>query len=147
VEDDELRRWLLNGAPPKRRKERRSIDDGIRSTPVTDPDLLDPYERLLFDEHPDRTKEQLALYGFQWGEHFTYEEAARWFAVGATHGYMWVCREFRTAGVPPEVAGKTWVRRGVDTGMTIFRAVAMQRLTAEKVREIMDARARRGLTG
>jgi hypothetical protein len=140
-DDAELLRQLLNGRRPRYRRERPSGERHY--TVVTDPSLLDPYERLFYDEDPNRTKEALTVCAFYWAEQFTYDEAAAWFAVGAGYNDFHWCVSFKRCGVPPDVTGRSLTRRGVDAGVTIFGAVRTHVVTPEDVRDMIDRQRRR----
>jgi hypothetical protein len=136
--DYELLNFMLNGARPRYRRER--YRDQKLPVEVTDPSMLEPYERLFYDEDLSRSKGDVALNAFYWSEHFSYDEAVAWFAAGASTRDLHWCIELKRARVIPEVAAKPLTKRGVDTGMTIFRAVATHVITAQRVRQMMDAR-------
>ena len=140
-EDEALFAYLLNGKRPKLRRERGAQER--QYTEVTDPSLLDPYERLFYDEDQGRSKEYLAVCAFYWSESFDYDEAAAWFALGAGYNDYALCAELKRAGVTPEIAGKEYVRGGVPTGTTVFQAVYTQQLTAADVAAMIERKRQR----
>lgn len=146
-EDAALLRELLNGRSPRLRREYRPRGTEAKTyTAVTDPSLLDPYERLFYDEDPSRSKEALAVCSFCWSEVFTYEEAVAWYEVGATYNDFHTCKALAAVGVTPELACRPYSRNGYRTGLNVFGAVVSGALSVEKVhawKERVDVARRR----
>jgi hypothetical protein len=133
-EDAALLLELLNGRKARYRRENRPRGPEPKTyTVVTDPDQLDPYERLFYDEDPNRPKETVAVCAFYWAEVFTYEEAAAWYAVGATYDDFHTCKGLAQAGVTPELASRPFTRNGYSTGMNVLRGVATGMADLDKV--------------
>lgn len=123
--DEDVLVWLLNGRRPKYRRATGRQGYLRSQTPVSDPSQLDPYEQLFHGQDPDLCKEELALRVFYWSEVFTYDEAAAWLAIGAQYDDFWTCVALRQAGVTPSLAGRPFSRRGLPTGLNVFRAVVI----------------------
>jgi hypothetical protein len=137
-DDDVLLGFLLNGSRPRFRRERQHGQPQKQYTPVTDPSLLEPYERLFYDENPARPKETVAVCVFFWSEAFSYEQAAAWYGIGATYDDFRTCKALTAAGVSPELAGRPFSRNGYKTGLNVLGAVVSGAITVEQVRGWKD---------
>lgn len=141
-DDYALERYLLNGKQPRYRRADRHTEK--RESPVTDPDTLEPYERLIHEQNSRLTKEQCTLRAFEWAmDGISYDDAAVWFAGGASLWDKQIIMRFNSVGIPPQLALREVLRFGKPTGRSFFAMVSSGEMTVEVVREIISRQVRK----
>ena len=138
--------FMLNGKKARFRKEPFTKSKTWTEMSNADDALDDePYAQLLASQHMFRTVEEAILEAFDWGtvDGICYDDAAAWFAQGATYRDRTLLRRCVNHGLTPAITARGYRHTMQSERITVMQALLRKLTTPARIADQMQGRATR----